>query len=706
MQRSDSVSMRLAAVARLLRPQAVALVGASDEPTSMGRFLLSNLKLLGFSGAIHLVSRSREMLDGIRCVPAIDDLPDGIDVAVLAIPAAGVLDAVRACGRRNIRSVVVFSSGFAEAGEAGEAAQAELARICEEHGVFLVGPNCMGLTSYVTATPLTFEPLEVVPGKSQRGLAVIAQSGAMANNFRDAAFGRGLPVSYSISTGNEASLTVEDFFEALLDDPLVGLFAIYVEQIRQPARFLHLARRARLAGKPVVLLMPGRSSRAREAVQSHTGALAGDHALATTLLKREAVVAVDTADELFDCAAILLHYPRPSATGPALMTNSGALKNLALDLSEEVGLSFPYLQPETTETLRALLPGFATIDNPLDYTVGGSSPKVVDAMTRALLADAHVGAVMIAVMGGAAPMQMDKARVMFPALKSSAKPGILVFMGDGQPLSPEFIIAQRESGVPFFRSPDRAVRALARVQAFGRALDAAERRAEPCTVTPLQGTGTLPEYVGKAWLAALGLSVPQGGLAKSADEACAIAARIGYPVVLKAQAARLAHKSEAGGVIINLADEPALRAAWTRLYANVAAYDATLVLDGALVETMAARGLELVVGGRRDPEWGPVVLVGLGGIWIEVLKDVRLLPADLTQTDIIAALNQLRAAALLHGVRGETAVDIAAVARTVQLVGAAMRADPAISEIDINPLIARPDGVTALDALVVRAAKD
>jgi succinyl-CoA synthetase beta subunit len=291
---------------------------------------------------------------------------------------------------------------------------------------------------------------------------------------------------------------------------------------------------------------------------------------------------------------------------------------------------------------------------------------------------------------------------------------VLVLTGDSSPVEPFFMDAIQASGVPMFRSADRALRALRRVAQYGEALQRAARaQTAGLSAIPLPGAvppnGIFAEYQGKAWLAQAGLAVPQGALATTADEAVSVAKRIGFPVVLKAQASELPHKSDVGGVLVGLADEAALRAGWDKLLASVKHHRPELVLDGALVEAMGPRGLELVVGAKRDADWGPVVLVGLGGIWIEALKDVRLIPADMAEEDIVVELGRLKAAVVLQGIRGAAAVDVRSIARVVAQVGAQMRANPQITEIDINPLVAYPVGVAvpvlALDALVVAQVK-
>lgn len=691
----------------LLAPRSVAIVGASADPRSFGGFVLGNLERFGWQGALHLVSRSSAEIGGRPCVASVDALPAGIDVAVLAIPEAGVLDAVRGLAARGCQAAVLFASGYAETGEAGRARQQQLVEAAG--AMALVGPNCMGYTHFAEGLALTFEPLEPPAVRGGPGIAVIAQSGFMAATLRDAFVGRGLPLTHVFSTGNEASVGIEDVLAHSLADPATRAIALYAEQIRRPATFLALAAHARAAGKPIVLLMPGRSERAREAAASHTGALAGDHATATALLRREAVAVVDTLDELFDTTAVLLRHPVPGCGGTAFVTGSGAMKNIALDLADAVGLALPALGPATVDALVAKLPSFAVAENPLDYTtIGVRQPALIGEILQLIAADPAIGSLVLSIPVGPVMAQHDKAAHIVPALAALPKPAVLVLTGDNGPIEPFFVEAVRASGVPWFRSVDRALRALTRVAAYGAALDRAGRATPAAAAVPIGAPAPAndlhAEWQGKRWLAALGIPVPAGALARSVDEAGQIARDIGYPVVLKAQASELPHKSDVGGVIVGIPDEAALHAAWACLMANLATHRPGLVLDGALVEAMGPRGLELVVGARRDADWGPVLLVGLGGVWIEALKDVRLIAADLAEDDIVAELQRLAAAPMLAGLRGAPGVDVRAIARVVATLGAQMRAHPDIAEIDINPLVAYPDRVLALDALVVMQA--
>ncbi|OVZ60683.1 CoA-binding protein [Pigmentiphaga sp. NML080357] len=694
------------ALDRLLRPQSIAVVGASPEPGSVSGLLLANLQRFGYAGTLHLVSRSRDEVNGIRCFKSIDDLPEGVDVAVLVVPQVAVCESIAACGRRGVGAAVVFASGFAELGEAGKAAQDELTAIARRHGVAVLGPNCLGFINFADNVPLTFEPVQPAAARSGPRIGIVAQSGAMNGNLRQAFQGRGLGVSFSISTGNEAVLGAEDFLSALVDAPDVDAFAVFVEMLRQPAAFLRMAARARELGKPVVLMHPGRSQRAREAAKSHTGALAGDYEVMRTLVEREGVVVVDSMDELFDVTAILARYPQPVLQGKAAVaSNSGALRGVALDFCEEVGLPLAEFAPGTMKALSGILPDFMAPDNPLDLTaIGMQKPEIFGQSAQAILDDPGVGSLIMPLMGGSPQQQVAKADSLLPVMRASRKPVCFVVMGDSAPLGQEFLAKVHESGMPFLRSPERAMRAMAHVHRYGRLhAAAAERSPEGGRRLPGLVPGPMAEYKGKRLLQELGIATPRGGLARTLDEALQRAADVGYPLVLKAQADMLMHKSDAGGVAVGLHDAAALEAAWGTMAASVARHSPGLELDGMLVEAMSRPGLELVVGGRRDPQWGVVMLAGLGGIWIEALHDVRLMAPDLTEAQIAGELRRLKGARLLSGLRGRAAVDVAAVAGVVRRLADLMLANPEIAEIDVNPLVALPEGegVVALDALFV-----
>ncbi len=696
------------ALERMMRPKSIAILGMSSKPGTPSHAVLNNLVVNNYPHDIHLVGRSGGKVGDRPVLTSIDELPEGVDLAIMTLPAAGIKEAVEACVRRKVGGAVVFASGFAEIGE--RAAQEEIARIAREGGLALLGPNCLGYQNYLEGLVVGFTggtAVQRVTAGKDPAIAIISQSGGLGSHLRWAFLARDLPVSYSVSTGNEAVLNLADFIDFLADDPVTRVIAVYVEQIRHPEAFLAAASRARARGTPVLMVHPGRSSRAKAATSSHTGALAGDYAVMQACMRHAGIPLLDTLDELIDTAEILARFPNPSGKGLGVMTFSGAFCAMVYDFADDVALELPPLSPATEALLKPKLPAYVPPRNPLDLgTQALWEPELVGTGTKALLDDPALGGLLVSIPASSPRHAMNYLNGMIAATEGNTKPFVLAMLGDRSPLPQEFTDLAREKRIILSRSSERALLALAHVTEYGKHL-AKSRQAAPAVVRPgglpALGSGPQPEWLGKQVLAAAGFRVPEGGLAKTADEAAKIATRVGFPVAMKAQAGALAHKTEAGGVLLNVADEAALRRGWDTLRANIERAQPGLKLDGVLVEKMAPKGLELVVGAKRDPNWGPVVLVGLGGVLIEALGDVRLLPADLSEPEIIEELGQLRAAKLLHGFRGSPAVDIEAVAHAAAVIGRLMRAVPEIVEIDINPLFAHPrgSGVTAVDALIV-----
>lgn len=694
------------AIARFLRPQSVAIIGASDKPGALGAALLGNLERNGFAGAIYPVNPRRDEIGGRKCYASVEALPEGVDVAVLAIPRAGVLDAVRGLAARKVGGVVIFSAGFAEGGEEGLAEQREIARLAAGAGMVVEGPNCLGMVNYVDRIPLTFVEVDAVPPAGRRAVGIVSQSGAMAAVLGTTLLARECGVSYSVSTGNEAASGVEDFVDWLVDDPHTHAIAMIVEQFRKPQAFLAAARRAHAAGKPVVLLHPGKSSAARESAATHTGAMAGDYKLMRAMVARAGVIFAETLEELADIAEIAARCPILPSGQTAVLGESGAFKALTLDLAEELGLPLASLHDADSPALRAALPPFVPVSNPLDITAQGlSEPEIYTRTLEALLDDPRVGTVMAGIIQAEAVTCAIKYPAILAAVegKTLTKPLIFAGLDEGAPVPPERIAALRAAGIPWFPTTERALRAITRLTHWA-ARDHGVAEMPPLGLPGLADEmGVIPEYRAKALLGPAGVAFPRGQFAASAQAAVAAAEAVGYPVAMKAQAAALGHKSDAGGVILNLADGAAVHEAWSRIHANVAAYDGTIALDGVLIEGMGKRGLEMIVGARNDPEWGPVILAGFGGVTAEILQDVRLLTADLTQEAVEAELMQLASAALLAGYRGAPALDVPALAALIVKVGQVLRAEPSIREIDLNPVILHPrgEGVVALDALML-----
>lgn len=701
-ERKKPASLRLE---RLLRPRSIAIVGASATPGSLGESVLVNLKEWGYGGEIHLINPKRPVIHGRECLGSIAELPRGVDCAVLAIPGAAVLASVQSCGERGVGSAIVFSAGFAEAGEAGRAVQRELTRISKECRMTLQGPNCLGMVNYVDGTPLTFVVTPPQARIDRPGAAIVSQSGALAAVISVNMRHHRIPLTYSISTGNEAAAGVEDFVEHLLEDASTRVFALVVEQFREPKRFLELARRVRDAGKFIVLLHPGRSNAARVSAATHTGAIAGDYAVMHTLVTHAGVVHVESMEELVDVVQILVRCAEPPTGGAAVLTESGAFKARALDLCDAIGLDLPPLSASCEERLRAALPAFIPPSNPLDITAQGLvDPDLYRRTLPPIIDDDGFGSVVL----GIILTDPKTTRLKLPPILSAIealqprKPMIFAALDEGAPFDFAELDGLRDLGVACFPSTERALRALALVTRRARRAGGADCASDGCPEMPALQPGLLSEAESKGILAKMGIRVPEGSIAASAEEAVRVAGQIGYPVVLKAQSAELPHKSDVGGVVLGIGSETELLEGWSALHRNVQKGRPGIALDGVLVERMAQKGIELIVGARRDPQWGPVVMAGFGGVLAEAVGDVRLMPPDLSREEITDELNNLRCAALLKGFRGVPEADVAAAAMVVEKIAQLMRAHPEIAEIDVNPLVVykKGDGALALDALV------
>ena len=694
------------AIERLLRPRSVAVVGASATKGVLGASVIDNLDAAGYSGTVYLVNPKRDRIESRACLPSIDELPEGVDCAVLAIPRAGVLESVQACARRKVGSIIILAAGFAEAGEAGRKEQQELRRIAVEHGIAVEGPNCLGLINYIDNVSLTF--VSTPPQEPFTGAAVgiVSQSGAIAAVLGVSLRHHGLPLSYSISTGNEAVCGIEDFLDFLVRDPRTQVIAMVIEQIRNPRRFLEIARNARQAGKSFVLLHPGASAEARASAETHTGALAGDYDVMRLYVQNASVVVVDSIEELVDVTDILFRCPPAQSGGAAVFAESGAFKAFSLDFCKEVGLPLPPLSEKCFTQLRSALPDFITPTNPLDITAQGLvDPDIYRRCIPPVLQDDRYGSLVLAII----LTDRQTSALKFPLILSAfrevrpAKPVVFAGLDEGAECDPAYIRQLRNLGIPFFPSTERAFRALARVHAHVDHMRRTEQSSGPASAAILLPSGVVPEYKSKEILTSIGVPVPEGALARNISEAIAIAERIGFPVAIKAQSATLLHKSDLGGVVLDVKDARALRAAWEGMSSKLSVSLPNLVLDGVLVEKMGHKGVELIVGARRDPDWGHVLLVGLGGILTEAMGDAKLLMPDVSDEDAFEGVLRLKGVKLLRGFRGLPPSDIQAAAKVISLIGAFVRANPRLCELDVNPLVVYPEGkgVAALDALMI-----
>ena len=691
-------------IRRLLSPRSVAIVGASEAPASLGAAVLANLDRLGYRGEVHLINPNRDRIGDRPCLKSPDHLPLGIDAAVLAIPRPAVLQTLRALAGRQVGAAIIFSSGFAEGGPEGARDQQEIARIATESGMVVEGPNCLGMVNYADGVALTFVDVRATRLGDRRGIGIISQSGAMAAVVGTMLGGRALGVSCSVSTGNEAASGVEDYLGYLLDDAHTQVIGLIVEQFRRPQRFLDLADRALACGKRLVLLHPGRSAAARQSAATHTGAMAGDYQVMRTLVRHHGVLFAEGLEELGDILELASRCPKLPGGGTVVLTESGAFKALTLDLCESVGLRLPALDDADTPALRAALPSFVPVSNPVDLTAQTLvDPDLYRRVLAALLGDPRFGCIVVSVIQADATERKLTSVIDALAQLQPDLPVLVAGVDEGASVPRRYLDRLRELGVPYFPTPERALRAVARTSAWRARDPKSGNTAAPVTFGVPLSSGMIPEHAAKRLLASAGVPFPVGRLVASLEEAEHLAGELGFPLVLKAQAAALAHKSDVGGVILGLRDADELAEGWRRLHLNISQHRPGLALDGVLVEKMALPGIELIIGGRHDPEWGPILLVGFGGVQAELLQDVRVLPSDLSIAEIAHELHQLKGSGLLRGFRGGPAADVEALAALVERLGRLLRSEPALREIDLNPVIVHPrgQGVTALDALML-----
>jgi acyl-CoA synthetase (NDP forming) len=672
----------------LFAPAGVAVLGVSRNPAKLGHRLLQNLKDGGYGGAIHPVNPSGEPILGCPTVATVEGLPPGLDLALVSLPAPAVPAAIAALAARRVRAAVVLSSGFGEVDRDGRSVQAGLLATARAAGLRLVGPNCMGV--YSAPAHLNGTYFWDLP-RAAGGVSIVSQSGAYGGLIFRHLGGRGLGVARFVSIGNQVDVEIAEVLDWLVDDPATTLIACFVEALRDGPRFLAAARRA--AGrKPIVVLRGGRSDAGRRAAGSHTGSLAGAHEVFRAACTTARVVLAEETEEFFDAIETLAASRRaPAARSVAVVTVSGGPSVIAADTAEREGLEVPALTETAQAALRALLPPFAAVGNPIDLTPQVDPANIVAAV-RGVFEQSRIAGVIAVNVGLDIPEFADG---IVAGARDTGKPAV-AFTADAPEISARF----RAGGVPVLPSPERAVRAW---RALWRARPPAPRLpARPLAFSPdirqaLETTrGPLPYALARRLLEECGIRFCREAIAGDVDAAVAAAERLGYPVVLKADAAGLTHKTDAGGVILDVADAAAVRAACATLTARLA-------VERFTVQARVRPGVELLLGARRDEVFGPVVVLGAGGVLTEVVQDVSVRLAPLGEGEAEAMLGEGLRPRLLAGPRGLRPVGRTALVELIQAVAAVVAAEPRIAELDVNPLIAAGSDLVAVDALVILA---
>ena len=699
-----------ASILPLFFPRSIAVIGASTRPGSIGNTLFRNLLHNGFGGALYPVNPSASVVNSVRAYPSVKDIPDDVDLAMLAVPAKYALDAVRDCAEKGVRGLVVITAGFSEVGGNGDELEEELLDIVRKAGMRMVGPNCMGILNTASLVSMngTFAPIYPPAGN----IAMSSQSGALGIAILEYASKNGLGISQFVSVGNKADVSGNDLLLHWEDDPATDVILLYLESFGNPRRFARVARRI-ARKKPIVAVKSGRTPSGSRAASSHTGALASLDTAVDALFQQTGVIRTETLEEMFAVGALLANQPIPKGRRVGIITNAGGPGILAADALESRGLTLPELSEGLQNRIMEVLPAEASSHNPVDMIAGAQAGEFRHAV-RELLASGEVDTAMVIYV----PTSETGAMEIGTAIRDEAA----AYEGDTTIMS-VFMQSDRASGllsndevtVPTFPFPENAARALARVVRHGEWLhrDPGEIP-ELDDVDPFGAKSAVADALAEmeeegGWLesadvdhvlGAFGITLPATRVVSTAEEAVAAAREIGGKVVLKVLSESALHKSDVGGVLLDIEGDEAVSAGFDSVTAVVETH------EGVLVQEMVSGGHEVLIGMTEDPNFGPMLVYGLGGVYVELLKDVAFRLNPLTDVDAAEMIDDIKGAALMTGYRNMPLGDLDAVKETLLRVSAMVSAIPEIVEMDLNPVkVLEPGkGVRAVDARIrVRA---
>lgn len=678
--------------ASIMKPKSVAVIGASTRAHTIGSDLMKRLVEYGFKGSIYPVNpKGGEML-GLKVIPTVDELPDGVDLAVVIVNAQRVLDTVDACARRGIKGLVVISAGFKETGAEGRALEEALLERVRSHGMRMVGPNCLGVVNTHPDVRLDACFAESLPERGDIGF--VSQSGALGGGILNILKDLNLGFAQFVSIGNQADINAETALENWENDDDVKQILLYMESVANPANFRKLAERISKK-KPILALKAGRSAAGASAASSHTGSLAGADRAADALLKQSGVIRELGLRELFSTAKVFSNCPIPKGNRVAIVTNSGGPGIMATDAVVSHGMEIAQLTDETKAKLKSFLPAAASVKNPVDM-IASAPIEHYRQTVETVLADPNVDMVMVIYLPflGLADTDVADALMEIKAAHPE-KPIVGVFMTTSRFFAE---LADRHVSVPFYMYAEEAVDALARLDMQRRWIERpvgqipelavdAERARTIFKAAAAEGRKELTTRESLEVLDAYGVRICRSGMAKTVDEAVEIAERIGFPVVMKMTSKTTSHKTDVGGVRVGIRSAEALRREYADLVEKLEAKGLLDGLEGVLIQEMVEGKREMVCGIASDPQYGPMVMFGLGGVFVEVLKDVVFRLAPLTDVDAAEMVCSVKAFKLLQGARGTTPAQIDRVEETLLRISRLVSDFPAVKELDINPLM-------------------
>lgn len=696
---------------RLFNPRGVAIVGASAEPARPGGQTIAALRQHGFKGGVYPVNPKYPEIAGYRCYASVAQVSGECDVAVIALPAAQVPGIIRACGDRGIAFAVVLGGGFREAGDDGQKIEEAMVAAARKAGVRIIGPNCLGFVNIHARVYAAWGSLTRPPLLPAGPVSAVLQSASLGTTLLVRCAAAGVGFRHVVTSGNEADITAPELIDGYVDDSDTRVILAYLEGVSDGRALMRAARRALAARKPLIILKAGNTEQGRRAAASHTANLTGDYDVYRAAFRQCGVIEVHDLDEAADVALCLVGGRLPRGRRVAVMGGSGGAAAMFADRADELRLSMPPLAEQTLKVLRSCLPPLSSLKNPIDYTAGYPRPGPGLDFQRAfdaVLADPGID--QLAVMFAAAGRSQLQAggELLGKAASSSDKP-IVVFSGMSQEIAPEGLGLMRAAGIPVLPSPKRAAAALAKLADYAASLARREHGSEPHGARSVKspglpaGAATLDEHESKKILAAAGVPVTRDRLIPvNAIEG--VPADIAFPVAVKIVSRDIAHKTDIGAVRLNVHDGPALEAALSDIVNNARRAVPEARISGVLASEMITDGLETIIGVVNDAVFGPVVAFGLGGVFVETLRDASYRVAPFGLEDARAMIEELRARAVFDGVRGGAPRDLDALIATLsQISELAWHLRDRLVEMDINPLLVRPrgQGVVAADALIV-----
>ena len=676
-------------------PRSVAVVGVTQTPGTVPYDIFYNILSSGYKGILYPVAPGKKSISAVRAYRYVSDIEDEVDLAVIVFPVVVVEKALEMCGKKGVKSAIVISAGFREVGPEGVKREKRIKDICAEYGISLIGPNCLGVINTDPVSMLNASFARKMPSEDR--IAFLSQSGALCTAVLDYARGKHIGFSKFVSFGNRAGVTEIDLLHYLHQDEKTDVILLYLEEMRDGRGLIEAAKKITRGNnpKPIIAIKSGRTPQGADAASSHTGSLAGEDSICDAVFREAGIIRVNTLDAMFNTAILLAYQPMPKGNRVAIVTNAGGPGVMATDAAVSWNLDIARFEPKTTAKLRESLPAVANIKNPVDV-IGDARSDRYETALKAVIEDPNVDETLVILTPQSMTDIKEIARGIVKVQEKSNKPMACSFMGASDVQVGVDILEQAH--IPHYILPELACKAMSNVQRVRKWRQTELKEFAPLPVDKAKAeaiikdlpAGYLREDQALAVLEAYGLPVPKHKLCKNADEAVAFAEKIGYPVVLRVVSPQIVHKYDVKGVALGLKDAEAVRKAHSEMMSHIKRAMPEAQITGVLVRGMIPAGHEVILGAKRDPIFGPTLMFGLGGLFVEVFKDVTFALAPIDEGTASRMVREVKAVSILQGARGTKAADLAGIEESLRRLGQMVSDLERISELDINPLLVGP----------------